>query len=336
MKKSSPAFWGLTLLWGAMLVGIPFYFVPKDPRALPVGIGAALLFAILAFIAVGASAPRLSRLAWGVLWGAALANFSSFTLFSIARSRPGGEVLIVLAYFGALGLGLAWGLAGEAAAPAAGPSPAPAPAEKESARGGIPKLLDTSAIIDGRIADVVEVGFLEGPLLLPEFVLRELQIIADSSDATKRTRGRRGLDILKRLRESRHAALEIRPFTDPVAVAADERAIDARLVRAAKAVGGTLVTTDFNLNKVAGLQGVRVLNINDLANAMKTVLLPGEEIEIVLTREGKEPNQGVGYLEDGTMVVVDDAKSLIGQKAKIIVTNLHQTSAGRMIFGKRA
>ncbi|HEX6987920.1 MAG TPA: PIN/TRAM domain-containing protein [Bacillota bacterium] len=197
------------------------------------------------------------------------------------------------------------------------------------ATGGIAaKLLDTSAIIDGRIADVYETGFVEGPLIIPQFVLDELRHIADSSDPLKRNRGRRGLDVLSRLQKDLGA--EVRILSDNEAGGE----VDSRLVRMGQRLGARIVTNDFNLNKVAGLQGVKVLNINDLANALKPVVLPGENMEVQIMREGKEPGQGVGYLDDGTMIVVEEGKPHIGATIAVTVTSVLQTSAGRMIFAR--
>ena len=191
------------------------------------------------------------------------------------------------------------------------------------------KLLDTSVIIDGRIADISTTGFLEGVLVVPQFVLTELQHIADSSDTLKRTRGRRGLDILKRLQSERASAVLIteEDFDDVAEV-------DLKLMRLAKKMDGMVVTNDFNLNKVCELHQVPVLNINDLANAVKPVVIPGEKMHIVVIKDGKEQNQGVAYLDDGTMIVVEDGKAYIGQAINVIVTSVLQTSAGRMIFAK--
>lgn len=195
------------------------------------------------------------------------------------------------------------------------------------AGGGGPKLLDTSVIIDGRVLDIVRSGFLEGPLLLPRFVLRELQLIADSADALKRTRGRRGLEVLSALQQS--APLEI-VERDPD----DVPQVDAKLVRLAQERGAKLVTNDYNLNRVAHVEGVAVLNINELANAVKTVLLPGEELRVAVIREGREIHQGVGYLDDGTMIVIENGRRLIGETVDVAVTRELQTNAGRMIFAK--
>lgn len=200
--------------------------------------------------------------------------------------------------------------------------------------GGLPlprpsKVLDTSAIIDGRIADICKTGFLEGTLLVPSFVLAELQKIADSSDSLKRNRGRRGLEILNRMQKE--GAVTVRVYDQDFEDLAD---VDTKIVRLARMLGAKVITNDFNLNKVAELYGVSVLNINDLSNAIKPIVLPGEEILVHLVKDGKEFGQGIGYLDDGTMVVVDGGRPHIGEDLEIVVTSVLQTSAGRMIFGK--
>ena len=190
-------------------------------------------------------------------------------------------------------------------------------------------LLDTSVIIDGRIADLCLTKFIEGRFVVPRFVLRELQQIADSQDVLKRNRGRRGLDILNKIQKNTHIDVKIEEEDFP-----DISDVDAKLVKLATVFGAKIFTNDFNLNKIAQIQGVTVLNINDLANALKPVVLPGEMMEVRIIKEGKEFNQGVAYLDDGTMVVVDNTKHLIGQTVKAMVTSVLQTSAGRMIFAK--
>ncbi len=195
-------------------------------------------------------------------------------------------------------------------------------------RGADMKILDAGAIIDGRIVDVCDTHFLSGALVVPRFVLQELQALADSEDAFKRARGRRGLDILARLQENGEVPVKI---MDRDAAAAD---IDGKLVRLARDLGAKIVTTDFNLNKAAMLEGVVCLNVNDLSTALKPVVLPGEAMTIFVMKDGKERDQGVGYLDDGTMVVVEDGKRWIGKRIDIAVTSILQTSAGRMIFGK--
>ncbi len=191
------------------------------------------------------------------------------------------------------------------------------------------KVLDTSSIIDGRIADVCETGFFEGPFYVPQFILGELQHIADSSDPSKRTRGRRGLDVLKKLQSI--AGLEVRIVEDDYPKIRD---VDAKLIAFAKSRLAKVVTNDFNLNKVADVQGVRVLNINELSNALKPPVLPGDSLRVYVQKEGKEIHQGVAYLDDGTMVVVEQGRDLISRTVDVEVTSVLQTTAGRMIFAK--
>ncbi|MDD2201473.1 MAG: TRAM domain-containing protein [Firmicutes bacterium] len=191
-----------------------------------------------------------------------------------------------------------------------------------------PKILDTSVIIDGRIADIADSGFIEGTLIVPVFVLEELQHIADSSDVLKRNRGRRGLDILNRMQKDENVTVQIVDKTF------DDQEVDSKLIRLAQAMDATILTNDFNLNKVAELHGVDVLNINELANALKPVVLPGEEMTVHVIKDGKESGQGVAYLDDGTMVVVDGGRRYIGDYVDVLVTSVLQTSAGRMIFAK--
>ena len=191
------------------------------------------------------------------------------------------------------------------------------------------KVLDTSVIIDGRIADIAEAGFIDGTMVVPEFVLRELQVVADSTDSSKRQRGRRGLDMLQRMQSNTRVQVQIVPDDFP-----SIREVDLKLLELAKKWEAKVVTNDFNLNKVAHLHHVEVLNINDLANALKPVVLPGEKMNVLIMKEGKEYNQGVGYLDDGTMVVVDHARRLIGKAVEISVTSVLQTASGKMIFGK--
>jgi uncharacterized protein YacL len=191
------------------------------------------------------------------------------------------------------------------------------------------KILDTSVIIDGRIADIAETGFLDGIIVTPQFVLRELQLVADSADSLKRNRGRRGLDILQRLQKVANLTIQIVEDDFPAV-----REVDLKLIELAKVYEGKIITNDFNLNKVAQLQGVEVLNINELANSLKPIVLPGETMRVFILKEGKEYNQGVAYLDDGTMVVVDNARKMIGKTIDVSVTSVLQTTAGKMIFGK--
>ena len=196
-----------------------------------------------------------------------------------------------------------------------------------------PYILDTSVVIDGRIADVVEAGAMDNQLIMPRFVLGELQSIADSSDKLRRSRGRRGLDILNRLRSTPDVDLKIYDRELPEMV---NQPVDMKLVLLTRRLEGKLVTGDYNLNKVARLHNVEVLNLNDLANALKPVFLPGEQVEVKVVKAGEEEGQGVGYLDDGTMIVIEGGRPHIGQKVQIVVTSVLQTSAGRMIFGKLA
>ncbi|MGM8365538.1 PIN/TRAM domain-containing protein [Virgibacillus sp. W0181] len=191
------------------------------------------------------------------------------------------------------------------------------------------KILDTSVIIDGRIADICQTNFLEGPVVIPQFVLGELQHIADSSDVLKRNRGRRGLDILNRIQKDLPIEVEIYEGDFE-----EIQEVDSKLIKLAKKIDGIVVTNDFNLNKVCDFQGVRVLNINDLANAVKPVVLPGEELMVQVIKDGKEQKQGIAYLDDGTMIVVEEGRDYIGKKIEVLITSVLQTSAGRMIFAK--
>lgn len=196
-------------------------------------------------------------------------------------------------------------------------------------RGADMKVLDTSAIIDGRVIDISETKFLSGTLIVPRFVLQELHHLSDSPDSLKRARGRRGLDILARLQENPDIPVKILD-KDPIDVAE----VDGKVVRLAKDLGAKVITTDFNLNKIAALEGVACLNVNDLGTALKPVVLPGEAMALFVMKEGKEREQGVGYLDDGTMVVIEDGRRYIGKRVEVGVTSILQTSAGRMVFGK--
>src|SRR5215470_15522734 len=196
-------------------------------------------------------------------------------------------------------------------------------------KGSACKLLDTSVLIDGIIADICEAQFLDGPLQVPQFVLRELQQIADSSDTLRRQRGRRGLEVLQRIQKMAHLQVDVLDES-----AGQEGEVDRQLVELARKSGAKIITNDFNLNKVASVQGIAVLNVNQLANALRPAVLPGEPMRVFILKEGKEANQGVAYLEDGTMVVVDGARRLMNRNVDIIVTSVHQTPAGKMIFGR--
>jgi uncharacterized protein YacL len=200
---------------------------------------------------------------------------------------------------------------------------------KEKSSGRSYKILDTSVIIDGRITDLCDTGFIEGTLVIPQFVLKELQFIADSGDSLKRQRGRRGLDVLNHLQKSSQISVVIWEMDFP-----EIRDVDSKLMELARQLDAKIVTNDVNLNKVAKLRGISVLNINELANALRPVVLPGESMRIFILKEGKEKDQGVGYLDDGTMVVVDNSRRLVGQNVDITVTSVLQTTVGKMIFGR--
>ncbi len=200
---------------------------------------------------------------------------------------------------------------------------------KHGAVSSRPKILDTSVIIDGRIFDICETGIIEGTIIIPGFVLQELRHIADSSDALKRNRGRRGLDVLGRIQKELDIPVQVLEKDYP-----DVAEVDVKLLKLAVDMGGVVVTNDYNLNKVAEVQDVNVFNINELANSLRPVVLPGEEMRVTVVKDGKEPGQGVGYLDDGTMIVVDSARHLIGETVDVLVTSVLQTAAGRMIFAK--
>jgi uncharacterized protein YacL len=200
---------------------------------------------------------------------------------------------------------------------------------KEKSSGRSYKILDTSVIIDGRIADICDTAFIEGTLVVPQFILKELQLVADSPDGLKRQRGRRGLEVLDHLQKSSQVSVIISEIDFP-----DVRDVDSKIIECAKHLDAKIITNDFNLNKIAQLQGITVLNINELANALKPVVLPGESMKVFILKEGKEKEQGVAYLDDGTMVVVDNSRRMIGQTISITVTSVLQTTVGKMIFGR--
>nr|WP_229692438.1 PIN/TRAM domain-containing protein [Paenibacillus radicis (ex Gao et al. 2016)] len=267
--------------------------------------------------------------------GGLLAGLLLSVLLYPAVSDLGGPGILLPAAmslcFGYLGLRIAWHKKEELAAAAAAvlEQRKAAPVPDETSGFEEHKILDTSVIIDGRIADICKTGFIEGTLVIPEFVLEELQHIADSSDLLKRNRGRRGLDILNKIQKE----LDVRVLIYEGDFE-EISEVDSKLVKLAKALHGKVVTNDFNLNKVCELQGVSVLNINDLANAVKPVVLPGEEIIVQVIKDGKEHGQGVAYLDDGTMIVVEGGRDYIGTTMEVLVTSVLQTSAGRMIFAK--
>jgi len=263
----------------------------------------------------------------GLIAGLVIAFLVKSVLFefissaSVAGRYVVNVAYIVLSLFAAY-LGARVGSKQQLGSLAAGRTPGAAPAPAL-----VPKLIDTSVIVDGRILEIVESGFLEGPLVLPRFVLRELQLIADSVDAMKRARGRRGLEVLAKLQETVPLEIVDQDY-------ADLTGVDAKLVRMGRERSAKLLTNDYNLNRVANVEGVAVLNINELAGAVKPVVLPGEELHVAIVRDGKEAHQGVGYLDDGTMIVVENGRRLMGEETDVQVTSVLQTVAGRMIFAK--
>lgn len=259
----------------------------------------------------------------GLIVGLIIANLLGFALMGIPIIGPYLPIVSNV-LFGYLGLSVAIKKREELGAILSFPS-----RSSKSTKKDVYKLLDTSVIIDGRIADVARAGFLEGVLVVPNFVLEELRHIADSADANRRNRGRRGLDVLNQIQKELGLNVQIvdRDFEDVLEV-------DSKLIKLAQAINAKILTTDYNLNKVCELHGVPVLNVNELANAVKPVVLPGEEMIVTVMKEGKEFNQGVAYLDDGTMIVVDNGRRHIGESLSVIVTSVLQTSAGRMIFAR--
>ena len=318
----------LWILFVSLVAALGYSYPPLHLAPLP----AALLGAVAAASVIAAEL-RLRSLSLGRLLGAVTGSIvgivAAALLALVLRSAmPAGAtatalqlfLLLLLSYLGLLvGAGQGSQLHPAVLAPLF------APADKPVSL----RILDTSVIIDGRIADVAETGFLDGPLLVPEFVLRELQAVADSADSSRRQRGRRGLDILQRLQAI--PALQLQIISDDFPAI---REVDLKLLELARRRNARLVTNDFNLNKVAQLQHVQVLNLNDLANALRPVFLPGEKMQIHILKEGREFDQGVGYLDDGTMVVVDHARRVIGRSVEITVTSVLQTASGKMIFGR--
>jgi uncharacterized protein YacL len=310
-------------------VAIGYHFHPFNLKPL-VAAGAGLVFALIVFaVEVRLKQTSLRRLigaSVGLILGILGAYLMNLVLAYTSmpegsRSFLGMAVLLVMAYIGMvvgaskgemLNLQAFGGVFGS---------------ERSPQR--MMKVFDTSVIIDGRVADICETHFVDGTLLVPNFVLRELQMVADSADPLKRQRGRRGLEVLQRIQKMSHLDVEV--VDDDYPQIAD---VDMKLIELAKRYDCKIVTNDFNLNKVAAVQGIDVLNVNQLANALKPVVLPGETMRVFILREGKEYNQGVAYLDDGTMVVVDGARRMINKTIDIIVTSVHQTTAGKMIFGR--
>lgn len=305
---------------GALSSPMPWYIVGGFVGG-TAGFGVALLLRFITQEVYEKLAPAMVAIVIGILFGYAVA---AWLLIWLPDASPNFRIYIIVTFvliFGFVGifLGLKFGSAWQSLLSAV---------EQHKASVSSLKLVDTSVIIDGRISDICDSGFVEGTLLVPRFVLQELQHIADSSDVLRRAKGRRGLDILKELqRETSKVVVEIIE-DDPK----DVRDVDSKLVRLAQKFGAKILTNDFNLNKVAQIEGIVVLNINDLANALKPAVLPDEQMEVKIIKEGKEASQGVGYLDDGTMVVVDGGRVHMGKMVQVVVTSVLQTAAGRMIF----
>jgi uncharacterized protein YacL len=298
----------------------PFHLHPVAAAVLGFVMSLVILFAELRLRR--ATTPDLLGGALGACLGVLAALPVALILSRTAVGEPTKSFLecAALLVLGYLGLVLGWQKGSDLRGRLFAERPAPALSLK---------LLDTSVLIDGRIADVCEAQFIDGVLVIPQFVLHELQMVADSSDPLKRQRGRRGLEVLQRIQKIPH--VEVRVVEDDFPQATD---VDHKLIELARRDAAKIVTNDFNLNKVATVQGVSVLNVNQLANALKPVVLPGEQMRVFILREGKEANQGVAYLDDGTMVVVDGARRFLNKTIDIAVTSVHQTTAGKMIFGR--
>ncbi len=320
--------WLIRLLFAAVFTAATYYLRPFDLNqwgALMLGAGFAGAIIIFEINVRHSSLKTLIGAALGSTLGIVGAVLVSSIVENMTFLPPNTATFMQVLILGVMGyVGLIMGLTkGDLLNLNFGGLFAERPTRKSA------KLLDTSVIIDGRVADIVETGFLEGQLLVPEFVLRELQMVADSADSIKRNRGRRGLDILQRIQKDPSIKVQIVEEDYP-----EIKGVDMKLIELAKETGAKIVTNDFNLNKVAQLRGVDVLNINELANCLKPVVLPGETMRVFILKEGKEYNQGVAYLDDGTMVVVDNARKMIGKTIDVQVTSVLQTTAGKMIFGK--
>jgi uncharacterized protein YacL len=319
----------LVIAFAAVTVSLAPFGLQPWPAA---GLGAVICLAVLAteYRLRSSSATALLGGAVGGLLGSVAALLVSIVISGTSEPEATKSLLeyACLLGFGYVGIMLgsqkAAFLKPEALQGFLGPRAVPAAAPREDG-----KLLDTSVLIDGRIADICEAHFLDGPLLVPQFVLHELQMIADSADTLRRQRGRRGLEVLHRIQKMQ--TIEVRIIDDNPN---SSNEVDRKLVDLALRLRAKIVTNDFNLNKVASVQGINVLNVNLLANAVRPAFLPGEAMRVFILREGKEVNQGVAYLEDGTMVVVDGARRLINKTVDILVTSVHQTPAGKMIFGR--
>lgn len=329
-RTSSPSiFWVVRVLLLVGTMAICYVFQPFGLHPVPAGIlglvFAALILVVEMRVRHGAAGSVLGG-AIGTISGIGAALLTSLLISRTTEAEATKSCLEFLSLFAFAYLGLMLG----SSLGADFVWRSEVDEKKPEARGGETlKLLDTSVLIDGRIADICDAHFMDGVLGVPQFILHELQMVADSSDPLKRQRGRRGLEILQRMQKM--AQIEVRILDD---AGAQGSTVDDKLVEVARRTGAKIVTNDFNLNKVATVHGIAVLNVNLLANAMKPAVLPGEPMRVLIVREGKEPNQGVAYLDDGTMVVVDGARKLIGKSVDVVVTSVHQTTAGKMIFGR--
>jgi uncharacterized protein YacL len=307
---------------GGYLTG--FQLSSSKPIALWGLLGGVVLALLTILVVEGAKKTPLKKVVGAVIGffiGLIFARLLSGAVPLLVQSGGVAVNVIIYAILGYVGFKVGFQKGGEFTLKGLGITK---PTEKESF-----KILDTSVIIDGRIADICETGFIEGVFLIPQFVLHELQHIADSPDSIKRTRGKRGLEILHRMQKSVDIEVRISDQDFPRV-----KEVDTKLVELAKKIEGKIITNDANLNKVAELQGIGVLNINELANALKPIVLPGEEINVYVLKEGKEHGQGVAYLDDGTMVVVENGRRFMGRSLDVVVTSVLQTTAGRMIFAK--
>jgi uncharacterized protein YacL len=334
MVKSefSGSWWDLLLVRAVVVVLAVvacYYFRPFGLVRIAAA-AAGFVFAVLVILAEMRLRSASLRRLLGAAVGALLGTFGAFLMNLVllrtsipesTRSFLGVALLLLLGYIGAL--------VGGAKGDTLNLHAMGGLFDTEHTSRAVVKLLDTSVIIDGRVADICETHFLDGVLLVPQFVLRELQLVADSADPLKRQRGRRGLEVLQRIQKMPHLDVQIADEDYPHIAE-----VDIKLIELAKHANAKIITNDFNLNKVASVQGIDVLNVNQLANALKPVVLPGEAMRVFILREGKEYNQGVAYLDDGTMVVVDGARRLINKTVDILVTSVHQTTAGKMIFGR--
>ena len=332
LSPSAQRAWGFWVVRAFITVcagAVSYSMGPFGLRGLPaisVGLSIGLVVLLAELRLRRAALGGLLGGVFGTVIGIFAAALVTIVISRTSASEPTKSFLefAVLFVFSYLGLVLGSGRGGEFHPDSIGGIFTKSPAHPESM-----KLLDTSVLIDGRIADICEAQFMEGVLAVPQFVLRELQMVADSADPLKRQRGRRGLEVLQRMQKM--PQIEVRILDDDLPQGGD---VDQKLIELARRTNAKIVTNDFNLNKVASVQGFSVLYVNQLANALKPVVLPGEPMRVLILREGKEPNQGVAYLDDGTMVVVDGARRMINKSVDIVVTSVHQTTAGKMIFGR--